>query len=66
MPTRRTAEQDCTAVRTLRHRAAHLADVAGELNPVLATAYRRRASELELEAWVREQVVEPTPLPVAA
>ena len=53
-------------MRTLRQRATHLEEAAGELHPLVATAYRRRASELQLEAWVREQVVEPTPLPLAA
>lgn len=65
MATRRDAD-DCTVVRTLRQRATQLEDAAGELHPLVATAYRRRASELQLEAWVREQVVEPTPLPLAA
>ena len=36
----------------LRRRAASLRSQAGHLQPVLATTYRRRASELELEAFV--------------
>jgi hypothetical protein len=32
--------------RSLRTQAAHV-------NPVLADAYRRRASELQMEAWAR-------------
>lgn len=40
--------------QTLRDRAAGLRTQAQGLDPVLATTYRRRASELELEAWVAE------------
>jgi hypothetical protein len=36
----------------LRLRAASLRTQAEHLQPVLATTYRRRASELELEAFV--------------
>jgi hypothetical protein len=36
----------------LRKRAASLRTQAEQLEPVLATAYRRRASELELEAFL--------------
>jgi hypothetical protein len=38
----------------LRHRAESLRQQAGHLDEVLATSYRRRASELEMEAWVLE------------
>ena len=38
----------------LRQRATSLRSQAPALSPVLATAYRRRASELEFEAWVSE------------
>lgn len=38
----------------LRRRAAGLRDQADELDPVLAETYRRRAAEMELEAWVCE------------
>lgn len=38
----------------LRHRAESLRAQARHLPEVLAVTYRRRASELELEAWVRE------------
>ena len=38
----------------LRQRADSLRSQAGALSPMLATAYRRRASELEFEAWVSE------------
>jgi hypothetical protein len=38
----------------LRERAASLRAQAGSLSKVLAGAYRRRAAELELEAWVAE------------
>ena len=40
--------------RHLRQRAESLRAQAGGLSPVLATAYRRRASELEFESWVSE------------
>ena len=36
----------------LRHRASSLRDQAGSLDDVLSLTYRRRASELELEAWL--------------
>jgi len=38
----------------LRQRAHSLREQARALNRPLATAYRRRASELEFEAWVSE------------
>jgi hypothetical protein len=38
----------------LRQRAQSLRAQAPELPAVLATAYRRRASELEFESWVSE------------
>lgn len=38
----------------LRARAALLRDVAADVEPILARSIRRRASELELEAWVLE------------
>jgi hypothetical protein len=53
----------------LRSRAQSLRAQADQLSELLATTYRRRASELELEAWVLE--VESgaphaaTPVPVA-
>jgi len=40
--------------RHLRQRADSLRTQAPALPDVLATAYRRRASELEFEAWVSE------------
>lgn len=54
-----------TTVRSLRRRASRLSEVAHDEHPLIAQAYRRRATELQLEAWVREQVVEPTPIPPA-
>ncbi len=66
MPTRTSDTDRCTTVRSLRRRAARLSDVARDEHPLIAQAYRRRATELQLEAWVREQVVEPTPIPPAA
>jgi hypothetical protein len=38
--------------RGLRERAGSLRAQAAHLEPVLATSYRRRASELELEAFL--------------
>ena len=39
----------------LRERAEHLRDLAAAApNDLLATTYRRRAAELELEAWASE------------
>ena len=38
----------------LRHRAESLRQQAATLDEVLGTTYRRRASELEMEAWVLE------------
>jgi hypothetical protein len=41
-------------VATLRGRARSLRAQADALDEVLAVAYRRRASELEMQAWLRE------------
>jgi hypothetical protein len=41
-------------VAMLRSRAESLKVQAGGLTPVLATSYRRRASELELQAYLLE------------
>lgn len=38
----------------LRDRATHLRGAAVEVDDILAPTYRRRASELELEAWIAE------------
>ena len=38
----------------MRHRAESLRQQAADLDEVLAMSYRRRASELEMEAWVLE------------
>jgi hypothetical protein len=38
----------------LRHRAERLRRQASGLDDVLGMSYRRRASELEMEAWVLE------------
>jgi hypothetical protein len=40
--------------KVLRQRAASLRAQAERLTAPLASAYRRHASELELEAWIRE------------
>ena len=41
-------------VTTLRRRAESLRQQAESLDEVLALTYRRRASELEMEAWIHE------------
>jgi hypothetical protein len=38
----------------LRERAKGLREQAEQLEPLLATSFRRRASELELEGWLLE------------
>jgi len=38
----------------MRQRAESLRTQAGSLDEVLAMSYRRRASELEMEAWLLE------------
>ena len=38
----------------MRHRAESLRQQAADLDEVLGMSYRRRASELEMEAWVLE------------
>lgn len=56
MTNSRTASGEGTGreVATLRHRAESLRHQADALDEVLALAYRRRASELEMEAWIHE------------
>lgn len=50
-----TTAQPVVAVSpvSLLARARSLRDEAHHVNPVLASAYRRRAAELRLEAWAR-------------
>ncbi len=43
-----------TAAQVLRHRAEHLRHSAGGMHELVAQAYRRRAAELELEAWLTD------------
>lgn len=53
----RITEVDTELVRAasvLRERAQSLREQARFLSAPLASAYRRRASELELEAWLAE------------
>lgn len=47
-------------VSLLRHRAESLRQQAGSLDDVLAVTYRRRASELEMAAWVLEVQANPS------
>jgi hypothetical protein len=46
-----TAAHDATAA--LQERARRLRDRADVANPVLAATYRRRADELNLQAWLQ-------------
>ena len=48
-----TADLDETP-GVLRQRASSLRRIAGSMNEVVAQAYRRRAAELELQAWLTE------------
>lgn len=45
-------ERDDTMIT--RHRARRLRRQARRMDPVVAQAFRRRASELELEIWLRQ------------
>ena len=54
VPTIEIDEELLDVSLTLRGRANHLRGEATELDDVLASTYRRRASELELEAWIAE------------
>jgi len=52
--TTRVDEDLLEQAHVFRQRAASLRAQAGALDPVLAATYRRRASEIELEAFVTE------------
>ncbi len=54
VPSTEIDEELLDVSHSLRGRAGHLRSEAGGLDDVLADTYRRRASELELEAWVAE------------
>lgn len=57
MATRPTVEVDEAMrgqARSLRDRATSLRAQADHLGPLLDATYRRRASELEMEAWLLE------------
>lgn len=43
-----------TQTQALRHRAEHLRESARSMHTLLAQAYRRRAAELEFEAWLTD------------
>ena len=47
---------------TSSRRSRRLRDQADAVHPVLAQAYRRRAAEIELAAWVRSVVSAPGPV----
>jgi len=52
----------------LQRRADSLRQLASSVDPILATSYRRRACELELELWIRivRSGLPPQDSPVAA
>lgn len=52
--TRSVDEALVAEAANMRHRAESLRQQAANLDEVLAMSYRRRASELEMEAWVLE------------
>ena len=52
--TRSVDEALVAEAANMRHRAESLRQQASNLDDVLAMSYRRRASELEMEAWVLE------------
>jgi len=56
------------APHVLQRRADALRQVADSVDPILANSYRRRASELELEAWIHvvRSGVTPDDSPLAA
>jgi hypothetical protein len=54
MPTATVDEDLLELAHTFRQRATSLRSQADALDPLLAATYRRRASELELEAFVSE------------
>ena len=58
---RRDLREVDAAIAALRGRAASLCADADEVHPLVARAYRRRAEELALAAWVGEIVRGRTP-----
>jgi hypothetical protein len=52
IPLQLIAPQDDDRVAALQQRAEHLRCAAMTMHSLVAQAYRRRASELELEAWL--------------
>ena len=50
----------------LQARARHLRNQAATLSPLLADAYRRRAAELDLQAWLQAVWGPPEILDLAA
>ena len=58
-PTRtdRSRPELARAVSVLRDRALAHCESSSVANEVLATAYRRRAAELDLAAWIGEHMV---------
>jgi len=53
-PTTDIDESRVREAADLRRRAVQLRRQAGRVDAVLTTPYRRRASELEMQAWVLE------------
>jgi hypothetical protein len=53
--TRPTIDETLVAeAANMRHRAESLRQQAADLDEVLGMSYRRRASELQMEAWLLE------------
>ncbi len=48
------ADDHNEGVGVLRQRATSLRRMSGSMNELVAQAYRRRAAELELQAWLTE------------
>jgi hypothetical protein len=57
--TTETTGRDRSAVVAPLARAEHLRDIAAQVHPLVATAYRRRAAELTFGAWVQALRVAP-------
>ena len=60
------ADDHYEGVGVLRQRATSLRRMSGSMNELVAQAYRRRAAELELQAWLTEVGTGKAHGPVAA
>ena len=68
VPDSTVAQQPEFDLSRLQRRADSLRQLAGSVDPILATSYRRRACELELELWIHivRSGLPPQDSPVAA